>query len=57
MTRAEFFRPAAAGSSPALKHAPMGDRPEFHDLDAILPGDSDARRRLVAKTAIRIPPG
>ena len=37
-----------------MKHAPLGDSPEFHDLDAILPGDRDARRRLLAKSGVRI---
>jgi voltage-gated potassium channel len=32
----------------------LGDGPEFHDLDAILPGDARARRRMVAQTTLRI---
>ena len=31
-----------------------GDGPEFHDLDAILPGDARARRRMIVQTTLRI---
>ena len=37
-----------------MKPAPLNDTSEFHDLDAIFPGDAIARRRLVAQVSIRI---
>ena len=37
-----------------MKHDSTRDSPEFHDLDAILPGDIDARRQLVAESGVRI---
>ena len=35
-------------------HAPPDGSPELQDLAAILPGDRDARRRLLAKSGVRI---
>ena len=34
--------------------APPGDSPELHDLHAILPGDRDARRRMLTESGVRI---
>jgi voltage-gated potassium channel len=37
-----------------MKHSPLGGDPEFHELDAILPGDSQARRRMVTQSVARV---
>ena len=37
-----------------MKYAAPGDNPEFHDLDAILPGGTDARRRVILESGARV---
>ena len=56
VSRTRSAIPASDGSAiiTGVTHVSVGDGPEFHDLDAILPGDVRARRRMVARTTLRI---